>query len=153
MKIIFYQANFCAECGNAMKPRFSFSPRYFCDECRAQMSARNVFKPAAGLLLCLTLVIFAIHRSRLPDSTLPHPDRRTTGDTSASSVLAQDTMTMRNPVPSPTVVERAICGARTKKGTPCRRLVSAGQRCAQHRGMASMLDASPAGRATAKGKL
>src|ERR671936_317878 len=33
MKIVFYQANFCAECGNPMKPRFSLGPRYFCDEC------------------------------------------------------------------------------------------------------------------------
>jgi hypothetical protein len=33
-----------------------------------------------------------------------------------------------------------ICGARTKKGTPCRRRVhAAGERCFQHKGMAAML--------------
>jgi hypothetical protein len=33
-----------------------------------------------------------------------------------------------------------ICGARTKKGTPCRRRVHvAGERCFQHKGMAAMV--------------
>jgi hypothetical protein len=33
-----------------------------------------------------------------------------------------------------------ICGARTKKGTPCRRRVHfAGERCFQHKGMPAML--------------
>lgn len=29
--------------------------------------------------------------------------------------------------------ERVFCGAMTKRGTPCRRLVRPGERCAQHR--------------------
>jgi len=33
-----------------------------------------------------------------------------------------------------------ICGARTKKGTPCRRRVhAAGERCYQHKGMPAMV--------------
>jgi len=33
-----------------------------------------------------------------------------------------------------------ICGARTKKGTPCRRRVhTAGERCFQHKGMTAMV--------------
>jgi hypothetical protein len=33
-----------------------------------------------------------------------------------------------------------ICGARTQKGTPCRRRVHvAGERCFQHKGMAAMV--------------
>jgi hypothetical protein len=33
-----------------------------------------------------------------------------------------------------------ICGARTKKGTPChRRVHAAGERCFQHKGMAAMV--------------
>jgi hypothetical protein len=33
-----------------------------------------------------------------------------------------------------------ICGARTKKGTPCRRRVHfAGERCFQHKGMPAMV--------------
>jgi hypothetical protein len=36
----------------------------------------------------------------------------------------------------------SICGARTKKGTPCQRRVRGTGRCWQHRGMNAMLPAS-----------
>ncbi|MCG3164215.1 MAG: hypothetical protein JMDDDDMK_05701 [Acidobacteria bacterium] len=132
MRIIFYQANFCAECGNAMKPRFSWRPRYFCDECEAQMGRRSYFKPAAGLLLCATLAVFALNRTRPPDQ--PNSDNQT------SFVSARDTVTTRKSEPETATVERVLCGARTKKGTPCKRLVLPGQRCSQHRGMSSLLE-------------
>jgi hypothetical protein len=64
-------------------------------------------------------------------------------------VSARDTVTTGNPEPKTEVVERVMCGARTKKGTPCRRLVPPGQRCAQHRGMASLLEARGAERRSA----
>ena len=133
MKIIFYQANFCAECGNAMKPRFSLGPRYFCDECGAQMGRRNYFKTAAGLLLCATLAVFAFNRT-----PPPNPNGRLSNDD--SPVSARDTVTTLKPRPESEAVERVMCGARTKKGTPCKRLVPPGQRCAQHRGMSSLLE-------------
>jgi hypothetical protein len=45
------------------------------------------------------------------------------------------------PQTSATVDESAyICGARTKKGTPCRRRVHvAGERCYQHKGRTAMV--------------
>src|SRR5215813_12319712 len=91
MKIIFYQANFCAECGNIMKPRFSLGPRYFCDECEAQMGRRNYFKSVAGLLLCATLAVFALNRTLKPS-----PNTRSNDD---SPVSARDTVTTRKPEP------------------------------------------------------
>jgi hypothetical protein len=44
-------------------------------------------------------------------------------------------------VRTPTVEDAVyICGARTKKGTPChRRVHAAGERCFQHKGMAAMV--------------
>jgi hypothetical protein len=43
-----------------------------------------------------------------------------------------------------------ICGARTKKGTPCRRRVhAAGDRCFQHKGMTAMV---PLDKLEVKGK-
>jgi len=144
MKIIFYQANFCAECGNAMKPRFSWGPRYFCDECEAQMGRRSYFKPAAGLLLCATLAAFALNRTQTAN---PNGQSNVTP---APFVSASDTVTSRNPEPKPETVERVLCGARTKKGTPCKRLVLPGRRCAQHRGMASLLETAE-GRAAPPG--
>jgi len=139
MKIIFYQANFCAECGNAMKPRFSLGPRYFCDECAAQMGRRNYFKPAAGLLLSATLAVLALNRPDPPNPNGQSPNG-SSDSASAPLVSARDTLTTRNPNPAPEAVERVLCGARTKKGTPCKHLVLPGQRCAQHRGMASLLE-------------
>jgi hypothetical protein len=133
MKIIFYQANFCAECGNAMKPRFSLGPRYFCGECEAQMGRRNYFKTVAGLLVCGALAVFALNRTQPPNSN----GRLSNG---APTVSARDTVTTRKGEPEPEAVERVMCGARTKKGTPCKRLVPPGRRCAQHRGMSSLLE-------------
>jgi hypothetical protein len=136
MKITFYQANFCAECGNAMKPQFSLGPRYFCDECRSQMRRRNYFKSVAGLLLCATLAVFALNRT---------PQTGLQSNAGASAVSALDTVTNRTPEPKSGVETqnvaspRVMCGARTKKGRPCRRLVPPGERCSQHRGMASIL--------------
>ena len=130
MKIIFYQANFCAECGNAMKPRFSWGPRYFCDECQAQMGRQSYLKPLAALLACAALAVFALNRSQ-PSNPNHQPN---------PSVSARDATAAQNPAPKPEPVERVLCGARTKKGTPCKRLVLPGQRCAQHRGMASLLE-------------
>jgi hypothetical protein len=139
MKIIFYQANFCAECGNAMKPRFSLGPRYFCDECEAQIGRRNYFKSVAGLLLCATLAVFALNRTLTPGPNGQAPNAQPNAG-APPPVSARDIVTALDPGPKPEAVERVMCGARTKKGTPCRHLVPPGQRCAQHRGMASMLE-------------
>ncbi len=142
MKIIFYQANFCAECGNPMKPRFSLGPRYFCDECNGHMGRRNYLKPAAGLLLCATLAVFALNRSEPPNTNGKASNGRSNPavSTPAVSVSARDTLTNPNHDPDQSTVERVTCGARTRKGTPCKRLVQPGQRCAQHRGMTSLLE-------------
>lgn len=140
MKIIFYQANFCAECGNMMKPRFSLGPRYFCDECEAQMGRRNYFKSVAGLLFCATLAAFALNGTLQTGPDAQSPNSQSNVGASTSPVSARDTMTTRNPELKPEPVERVLCGARTRKGTACRRLVPLGQRCAQHRGMASLLN-------------
>lgn len=135
MRIIFYQANFCAECGNAMNPRPSWGPRYFCDECEAQMGRRSYFKPAAGLLLCATLAVFALNRTEAPNRS-----EQSNAGAAASSVSALDTATNRRLEPEPETVERVLCGAQTRKGTPCKRTVLPGRRCAQHRGMPSLLE-------------
>jgi hypothetical protein len=152
MKIIFYQANFCAECGNAMKPRFSLGPRYFCEECDAQMGRRNYFKSVAGLLLCATLAVFALNRTFTPGPGGQAPNAQPNAGASTPAVSARDTLTARNLEPKPEAVERAMCGARTKKGTPCRHLVPPGQRCAQHRGMASLLEKPPGKASSASDK-
>ena len=140
MKIIFYQANFCAECGNAMKPRFSLGPRYFCDECEAHMGRRNYFKSVAGLLLCADPGGLRVEQNVHVQSERAGAERATERRRFDSGGVGARYCDGANPEPKPEAVERVICGARTKKGTPCRHLVLPGQRCAQHRGMASLLE-------------
>jgi hypothetical protein len=131
----FYQANFCAECGNRIEPRPRFRPRYFCDDCAARLNQRKLMTPLAGLLLVVSLAVFAFSskRGRAPVQQLSPAN-------SAPSVSAQDSIVNRNPPPQAQSPARVFCGARTRRGTPCRHLVPSGQRCAQHRGMPSMLD-------------
>lgn len=133
MKLYFYQANFCAECGNEMKPRASWGPRYFCDECSRQMAPTHPVKWLLAVVLGTTLLVSALHRS---DSVSPVA---TNASVSATDATARREPILPSVIPSP-APERTTCGARTKKGTPCKHSTAPGERCAQHRGMASMLE-------------
>lgn len=123
-KRLFYHANFCAECGNELAPRFRWRPVHFCDDCAARLgAARPTLAAALGLALLLGVAL------RRPAPPAPVSAR--------DAILAHQgepaPLEAREP-PAPPVEERVFCGARTKKGTPCRHRVPPGQRCAQHRG-------------------
>lgn len=135
MRSPFYQANFCAECGNQIKPQFKLGPRYFCDECARRLRQRKLFTPLAGILLAGSLAVFAFNFNR-------NQSQVSTPGTSASStaVSAQDSIVNQTFERKAELQTRVFCGARTRRGTPCRHLVQSGQRCAQHRGQPSMLD-------------
>ena len=79
------------------------------------------------------LIIQRAANSPLSDSPLDLKDsKRAGGDTTKQSV--------ENLNPIVADDKAYICGARTKKGTPChRRVHAAGERCFQHKGMPSML--------------
>jgi hypothetical protein len=62
-----------------------------------------------------------------------------TNQAPAPVISAQDATVSLNPRPSAAPLATAICGARTKKGTPCKHRVRPGLRCAQHQGLPSML--------------
>jgi hypothetical protein len=134
MRNLFYQGNFCAECGNPLEQRERRLPRYFCDDCKAHISRRGYLSPMS-LLIGLMILFFTFKEReqtpRLEQSQMLNP---------APGVSAQDA-TARKILPLKNKTEdRSLCGARTKKGTSCRRLVRLGKRCAQHRGMQSLLD-------------
>lgn len=135
-----------------MKPRFSLGPRYFCDGCEAQMGRRNYFKSVAGLLLCATLAVFALNRALQPSPNGQSPNSQSNTGASTPAVSARDTITTSNLELKPEIMERVLCGARTRKGTPCKRLVLPGHRCAQHRGMASLLEKPPGKAISARDK-
>jgi hypothetical protein len=157
-----YKPNFCAECGErVLRERWrAWTSRRFCPAC-AKRFRRGWIAPlfAACALACAGFAIgrlvrpapppLTIERGALPlpallvksgdattgdaanDATSP---ARATSDAGAQAVGASvaDAMTDPNEIVS-------ICGARTKKGTPCQRRVRGTGRCWQHRGMPAML--------------
>ncbi|MDQ3013732.1 MAG: hypothetical protein M3X11_23880 [Acidobacteriota bacterium] len=135
-----YHANFCAECGNRIEPHSTgttsyFWPRYFCNDCAGRFKQRRLITPLTGLLLIASLAIFAFSYKRENA-----PPRQVIPPVSDVPVSAQDSIV--NPTSKLRVEnkERVLCGAKTRRGTPCRHVVQPGQRCAQHQGLPSMLD-------------
>lgn len=137
MRSPFYQASFCAECGNPLEPRPGFKPRYFCDDCSTRLKQRRLVTPLAGLLFVSSLAVFAVSYRKSSA-----PVRQLNSSASAPAVLAQDSIVNSRSKPQPEASSRVLCGARTRRGTPCRHRVLPGQRCAQHRGMPSMLESA-----------
>jgi hypothetical protein len=147
MRSPFYQANFCAECGNPLEPRpgrLGFKPRYFCDDCAARLKQRSFVTPLAGVLLAASLAIFAFSYKQGGQS--PGSDRGSKTPiqqlNSIAPVSAQDSIVNTKAKSPSEAGSRVLCGARTRRGTPCRHLVQPGERCVQHRGMTSMLDSA-----------
>lgn len=138
MRSPFYQANFCAECGNQLKARTSLKPRYFCDECASRLRQRKFFTPLIGLLLAASIAVFAFNYNR--GNSRP---AKADSQTSASSVSARDSIVNQNFKLKTAGQAKVFCGAKTRRGTPCRHLVPAGERCAQHRGKPSLLANKP----------
>jgi hypothetical protein len=138
MRRIFYQANFCAECGNALRQARAWWPRYFCEVCARQVKRRSafwrLFAPLSLLIGALGLA-FATHNGGKP--ALPSNANTAVVSVSASDASAQ--INRRSVVAEQPTAPAVFCGARTRRGTPCRRMVQPGQRCPQHRGRSSML--------------
>lgn len=132
MRQWFYQANFCAECGNALKAKSTWRPRYFCVTCAQQQRSRSLLR-RIGLPLTVAGALLGwvyVGQPTPPAPVYPAPTAVTALDATAKTQL---------PAPPPPEPARTFCGARTRRGTPCRRLVPIGQRCAQHRGQPSVI--------------
>ncbi|MDX2042214.1 MAG: hypothetical protein SF097_13250 [Acidobacteriota bacterium] len=133
MRSPFYQGNFCSECGNPLSPRFQILPRHFCDECAARLRQRSYLTPLAGVLLAASVAVFALNYK-----TGEAPNRQQPA--AAPVVSAQDSVINRSLKPATIQSSsKVLCGARTRRGTPCRHLVEPGERCAQHKGKPSLL--------------
>ncbi|HJP94387.1 MAG TPA: hypothetical protein VJ875_20675 [Pyrinomonadaceae bacterium] len=129
-----YRPNFCSECGEKIvRLRWRlWTSRRFCDKCSARfVSAQWLRRTLAVVALIATgLLIGRGWRQERPplviQRTASAPAQNSSGE---SSVPA-----------APVVAEQSyMCGARTKKGTPCSRRVHGPVRCWQHKGMPAML--------------
>lgn len=157
-----YRPNFCTECG-ARVERVRWRPwtsRRFCAGCERRFRRGRVAQP---LVLCAAILGlgFALGRAGRPASPPLIVER---GEMRALAPTAGAAQTQGagssegaaggiNGVgearygPDGTAGERptdpmemvSICGARTKKGTPCSRRVRGTGRCWQHRGKPAML--------------
>ncbi|MBA3321067.1 MAG: hypothetical protein H0T45_06420 [Pyrinomonadaceae bacterium] len=161
-----YQPNFCAECGaQIVRERWRWwTSRRFCPACAGGLGRRARFaRPllaACGALLALGFIaghmvgrfassapsLLVIERQSQPSfvGTLPAgggaPSEKKAatqgGSLSSLNSGANDAIGMSPEDPNHVV---SLCGARTKKGTPCSRRVRGTGRCWQHRGRAAML--------------
>jgi len=122
-----YRPNFCAECGaKIVRLRWrAWTSRRFCDKC-APGFVRTYWaqRALAGMALALLGLIIG-HTWRREQPPL---------------VIQRTVITNTSPAQSAVTVEQTyICGARTKKGTPCSRRVHGPVRCWQHKGAAAIL--------------
>lgn len=126
-----YRPNFCSACGaKIVRLRWHFwTSRKFCDTCVGQFRKEQWLQPA---LLVSVLVLLGILIGRSMRQSPP-------------PLLIQRNVVASSPTGSPqppqtiSAEEIYLCGARTKKGTPCSRRVHGAVRCWQHKGMSAML--------------
>jgi len=154
-----YKPNFCAECGGRIaRLRWRvWTSRRFCDGCDKRFRRGRVVRPLVACAALLS-VGFAGGRAMRPappplviersvrNSTAAAPQLPAAGkeaeakkDSRPPNYGADGTEAERPTDPAEIV---SVCGARTKKGTPCSRRVRGTGRCWQHRGKPAMLPAS-----------
>lgn len=144
--------NFCAECGDrlARKGWRALLRRRFCGPCAQRLGNFAAFRPIIVVFL-VSVAAFVAGRYMRPKPPPLIIQRAANSPLSDGPVLSDATQNSTNrnrsnpegPNPVPATAnedEVYICGARTKKGTPCRRRVHApGERCFQHKGMPAMV--------------
>ena len=147
-----YRPNFCAECGERLTRRGwrALIRARFCGDCVRRLG-RNGWVKAIATISIVAVSAFAVGRYLRPQApplliqraaNSPLSDMPVNLNDSARAANHRDSIRPNAGDLNPqTADDQAyICGARTKKGTPChRRVHAAGERCFQHKGMPAML--------------
>jgi hypothetical protein len=149
-----YRNNFCGECGERLARRSwrgLFSGRV-CVDCARKLGTAVMARPVAVLAI-IAISSFALGRywrpaapplliQRAANSPLSDLPLNLNDSARTANHRQVDPANQNAAVFTPPVADEAayICGARTKKGTPChRRVHAAGERCFQHKGMPAIL--------------
>jgi hypothetical protein len=126
-----FRPNFCSQCGKKIIRLHwrLWTSRRFCDLCARQLRKERIKgrTVAAVALIGLGFIIGRSTRPAPPPLIIQRTERTVEQNTKATEskiALEQDAY---------------ICGARTKKGTPCSRRVHGPIRCWQHKGQPAML--------------
>ncbi len=141
-----YKPNFCAECGTRLlRLRWHlWTSRKFCDDCARRFRMQQVV-PVVVASVALILSGFVIGRSRRPAppplTIIRRSDSPLTAPEDPQSPKPALTASEGRATNAPPVVEEEIylCGAETRKGTPCSRRVHGPVRCWQHKGERAMI--------------
>jgi len=152
-----YRPNFCTECGERLasrgwRARIQRCARAaWCDDCARRLGRDGFasFARPAAFISIIAISTFAFGRYLRPAPPPLIISRAANSPLSDLPVNFKDTARSTNRQADSTSQDVAgvdredaayICGARTKKGTPCRRRVhAAGERCFQHKGMPAIL--------------
>ncbi len=129
-----YRPNFCSECGGkVVRLRwYLWTSRKFCDQCIPRFFKEHWVQPTIAVitLLFTGMLIGRAFRHEPPPLVIQR---------NASLGASQNVGGLpgaQMPAPDDEVY---ICGARTKKGTPCSRRVHGPVRCWQHKGVSAIL--------------
>jgi hypothetical protein len=138
--------NFCVECGErlAQKGWSARLGRRYCAACTHRVGTVAAFRPIIMAAL-IAIAMFAFGRYLRP-ATPPLIIQRAANSPLSDSpagpgrVSDRDRQANQSQGASAANEEGYICGARTRKGAPCRRRVHvAGERCFQHKGLPAMV--------------
>lgn len=142
-------SNFCANCGARLRRKSwrNWLTGARCDDCTSRLG-RGVTKSLVLVgLIAITAFAFGRYLRPAPPPLIirrtansPLVDVPITVDAIARDGLKDSNRVAAEPKAAATDDTVYICGARTKKGSPCRRRVhAAGERCYQHKGMPAMV--------------
>lgn len=144
---VFYKPKFCCECGEKVeRAEWTFAhSRRFCDVCQTDFLLVDWLPRAVGAVVTIVglfgIGVFIGAPVQKPSALItsrpsPAPSNRNTRSDATLLPPAKsgdsNRLPEKTPVSSGETIE--ICGAITKKGTPCTRRVKGGGRCWQHRG-------------------
>ena len=145
-----HRPNFCVECGERLTLR-GWRARLgsrFCGACAPRLGNSDVLRSLA-LIVVVGFSAFALGRWLRPSPPPLIIQRQANSPLSdlpvdlntKHAVDDKDTAAARQNPDSGSVDDVVyLCGARTQKGTPCRRRVhSLGERCYQHKGLPAMV--------------
>jgi len=152
-----YRPNFCAECGERLtrrdwRARIQFWAKAWCDDCARRLGQYGFAGVArsTAIISIIAISAFAFGRCLRPApppliisraANSPLSDLPVNFNDAARSTNRKQGESRSQDVAGVDREDAAyICGARTRKGTPCRRRVhAAGDRCFQHKGMPAIL--------------
>jgi hypothetical protein len=138
-------SNFCTTCGERLtQKRWRLWLRgAVCDACAVRSGRAIRLKPIVAIA-SMGLATFALGRYLRPSPPPLIIQRAANSPLSDLPIkldaIATGESNFKSPSAAPADETVYLCGARTQKGTPCRRRVHVlGERCYQHKGRAAMV--------------